>query len=123
MEQGFLLLFSFGDIEDGAEEADRFSVFVSCDFALGLKIADGVVGQDDSILDIVVFVLFQGDLDVITEELSVFGMDLAQEEFIIWFEVFGIESKHVIEFIRPVKFIGEEVPVPVTEAGDAFSVS
>jgi len=60
---------------------------------------------------------------VIVSELSVFGMHFAQEEFIIWFEVFGIESKHVIDFIRPVKFIGEEVSVPVTQAGDVFGVS
>jgi len=36
--------FLFGDITDGPEEADGFSMFISCDFSLGLDIADGFIG-------------------------------------------------------------------------------
>jgi len=120
VKQIFLLLFSICDIEGGAEEADGFSIFVSCDSALGMDIADALVREDDSVLEFIVFVLFQGGLDVIVDDLPVFGMDLVQEEFIIGFMVFGIEAKYVIDFVGQVKFTGEGVPVPVTEAGDAF---
>ena len=117
LQQGLFDALAVGHVLNDAEHAHRLAVLIAHDVARFQDPADGPIGPDDAMLDLVLGVKLDAGVDGIDHTLAVLGVDAFEKRLVGGPELAALKAEQGLDLVGPMEIAGEDVPVPTADVG------